>query len=228
MIHRPSTALALATGLALAMAPLSVLAAPLAMPSPGLHGTGLHGTGTLLPIPAQSGCEGECPPEERIFEPGKGTTEEIGQGFGTEVARVMGRGIEACAGYDLTWRVDCLSVELQRAADNLPKTSAYGPARAEVVAAAKKLQEIARANADPARPAIVRKAIVAGRTVKTPRPITPIAPERVAAANAQAEAVIAELSTQLLRSAPSTPTARVELARVAQAIDSSKILLRSS
>ena len=63
--------------------------------------------------------------------------------------------------------------------------------------------------------------------MRTTRPITPVAPARVAAANAEATAVVDELATTLLRAGP-TRTAQRELARVAQAVDSTKVLLRSS
>ena len=210
------------------------LATPMFLPQPALHGES-------SPILTQTcegscGCEGECPPPEpepKSFfqlpehDRGKGTTEDFDGNLGADIEMLLSRGTDACGGYDETWRIDCLSVELERVAARLPKTRAYDNARAEVTAAAARLHAIAMANADPARPAVRREATVQGTKVRTTRPITPVAPARVAAANAEATAVVDELATTLLRSA-STPTAQRELARVAQAVDSTKVLLRSS
>lgn len=216
--------------LAAALLAAPALATPLMLPQPALRGA-------LSPIPVQTcevdcGCEVDCEPEpepryDDFNEPAKGTTEESDGNLGSDIAILLARGTNACGGYDETWRIDCLSVELERVAARLPRKAAYDDARAEIAAAAAKLHAIAMANADPARPAIVREATVSGTKVRTTRAITPVAPARVAATNAQATAVLDELSTTLLRSAPNR-TAQVELARVAQAVDSTKVLLRSS
>ena len=233
-MNRTLTMALVAAALAVWAAPS--LATPLILPQPALRGE-------AAPILVQTcevdcGCDGECPPPEpepepkpQIREPSpdpaKGTTEESGGEVGADIAVLLSRGTSACGGYDEVWRIDCLSVELERVAARLPKTRAYDNARAEVTAAAARLHAIAMANADPARPAVRREATVQGTKVRTTRPITPVAPARVAAANAEATAVVDELATTLLRSA-STPTAQRELARVAQAVDSTKVLLRSS
>ena len=204
------------------------LATPMFLPQPALHGES-------SPILTQTcegscGCEGECPPpkfRDDQEQPAKGTTEESDGNLGSDIAILLSLGTDACGDYDEVWRIDCLSMELERVAARLPKAAAYDSARAEVTAAAARLHAIAMANADPARPAVRREATVKGTKVRTTRPITPVAPARVAAANAQAAAVVDELATTLLRSAP-TPTAQRELARVAQAVDSTKVLLRSS
>ena len=233
---RPLALAAAAVLLACFAAP--VLAAPLILPKPALRGT-------AAPIPVQScegdcGCDGECPepepepkPEPKpVFqipdqERAKGTTQEFDGSVGPDIETLLARGTAACGDYDEVWRIDCLSVELERVAARLPRTRAYDNARAEVAAAAARLHAIAMANADPARPAVRREATVKGTKVRTTRPITPVARPRVAAANAQAEAVVDELATTLLRAGP-TRTAQRELARVAQAVDSTKVLLRSS
>ena len=225
--------------LALAFAALApwtapALATPPVLPKPALRGE----TSPLLvqTCGTECGCEVDCPAPEpepkpvinfRPEEPGKGTTEESFGNLGSDIAVLLSRGTSACGEYDETWRIDCLSVELERVAARLPKAAAYDKARAEVTAAAAKLHAIAMAYADPARPAVRREATVKGTKVRTTRPITPVAPARVAAANAEATAVVDELATTLLRAGP-TRTAQRELARVAQAVDSTKVLLRSS
>lgn len=222
----------LTIALACAFLAIPALAAPMAVPHPALNPQS-------APTPVQTceggccegecGCEGECEPNYDYFrnEPAKGITEEPDGSVGSDIAILLARGTSACGEYREVWRIDCLSVELDRVAARLPKTRAYDKARAEVAAASDKLHAIAMAYADPARPAVRREATVDGTKVRTRRPITPVAPARLPEANAQAAAVLDELSTTLLRSGP-TRTAQVELARVAQAVDSTKVLLRSS
>ena len=100
--------------------------------------------------------------------------------------------------------------------------------RSAISIAAAELRAIATANADPA-------ATPVRRTVDTPkgprtsaRPITAVAPARVGAANAQAEAVLDRLTTKLLRSASSSASKRVHYERAVEAINSTKVLLRSA
>jgi hypothetical protein len=136
------------------------------------------------------------------------------------------RAIEHCRTYTDVWRVDCLSNELERMASALPNDRSSRKAKAEIRAAAAKLKAIAEANADPAQPAVRRAVEIDGTKRTTTRPITPVAPARVVATNLAAEQVISELSTTLLRSAGSANAA--EFSRVAAAVDSTKVLLRST
>lgn len=136
------------------------------------------------------------------------------------------RAIEHCSAYSDVWRVDCLSNELERMASALPNDRSSRKAKAEIRAAAAKLKAIAEANADPAQPAVRRAVEIDGARRTTTRPITAVAPERVVATNLAADQVITELSTTLLRSASSAGAA--EFTRVAAAVDSTKVLLRST
>lgn len=136
------------------------------------------------------------------------------------------RAIEHCQAYTDVWRVDCLSNELERMASALPNDHASRRAKTEIRAAAAKLRAIAEANADPAQPAVRRAVEIDGARRQTTRPITAVAPNRVVATNLAADQVITELSTTLLRSASSANAA--EYTRVAAAVDSTKVLLRST
>jgi len=136
------------------------------------------------------------------------------------------RAIEHCSAYSDVWRVDCLSNELERMASALPNDRSSRIAKAEIRAAAARLKTIAEQNADPAQPAVRRAVEIDGTKRTTTRPITAVAPERVVATNLAADQVITELSTTLLRSASSSGAA--EFARVAAAVDSTKVLLRST
>jgi uncharacterized membrane protein YgcG len=137
-------------------------------------------------------------------------------------------GIEHCGQYTDVWRIDCISDELDRMARKMPRTAEYRQAKIEILAAAARLRALAEQNADPKQPAVRRAVKVGNARRTTTRPITAVAPSRVAATNAVADAAISELSTTLLRSAGNSATTARELTRVAQAVDSTKVLLRST
>jgi hypothetical protein len=158
--------------------------------------------------------------EERSVAPSTGRTSVV-------VSRIEQIG-GTCTNYTEGERIDCLSLEYSRIAQTLPSTGDYDDMRSAISIAAAELRAIAMANADPAA-APVR------RTVNTPkgprtsvRPITAVAPARVGAANAQAEAVLDRLTTKLLRSASSSASKRVHYERAVDAINSTKVLLRSA
>lgn len=137
-------------------------------------------------------------------------------------------GSETCSLYDRYKRVDCLRDELQRIAQGMPRTGDYAEMRQALEQAAAKLDTIVRANIDQTVPARRYRA----PTTKGPRvsrtPIRAIAPRNLNRANAQAAAVLDELSTTLLRSASSSTRKQVHFERAAQAVDSMKVLLRSA
>ena len=149
---------------------------------------------------------------------------------GPQIADVVeasiGLGITHCGAYTDVWRVDCISNELERMANRLPNDRASREARAQILAAAEKLKALAEQNADPAQPAVQRSVEINGKKRTTTRPITAVAPSRVVATNLAADQVISELSTTLLRSASTANAA--EFTRVAAAVDSTKVLLRST
>jgi hypothetical protein len=146
--------------------------------------------------------------------------------IGDTVEASVERAIEHCGAYTDVWRVDCLSNELERMANQLPNDRASRKAKVEIRAAAAKLRALAEANADPEKSPVRRAVEVDGTRLATTRPITAVAPERVVATNLAADQVISELSTTLLRSASGAGAA--EFTRVAAAVDSTKVLLRST
>lgn len=178
--------------------------------------------------------EEEYPYEEEPkvkFEP-ETNTDESGLAPSTGRTGVVVSRIEqiegTCTNYTEGERIDCLSLEYSRIAQSLPSTGDYDDMRSAISIAAAELRAIATANADPTA-APVR------RTVNTPkgprtsaRPITAVAPARIASANAQAEAVLDKLTTRLLRSASSSASKRVHYERAVEAINSTKVLLRSA
>lgn len=213
--------ISLSAALAVALAAAGPGAATPRLPTP-VPPAALTGVLPLL-IPAQS-CEGECP--GRYDGPTRSERDPVTpSGAPTEKFVKFLNGRKAmCADYTDVWRIDCLADGLQQAAKALPQTPDYAKARREMQQAAAELNAIARKNADRSKPPKVRKA---SNGLSTSRPIIAVAPERVAATNAQADAVIDELATTLLRSAPN-PSSQAQLALVASSVDSTKVLLRSS
>lgn len=135
---------------------------------------------------------------------------------------------EECSYYELKWRIDCLAMRFQVMTQAVPSEAAYEPIRAELARTAAELRAIASANADPATPPARLAATVNGRTRTSARPLRAIAPARAAAATAAAEAALDGLSTRLLRSASTAASERIHFERAAEAVNSSKVLLRSA
>lgn len=169
-------------------------------------------------------------PRERIFLACDGAGQNYdfpgATGIADTVESTIERSISHCRAYTDVWRVDCLSNELERLAYQLPNDRASRKAKLQIRAAAAKLRALAEANADPAQPAVRRAADIDGTRRTTTRPITAVAPSRVVATNLAADQVITELSTTLLRSASAGRV--TEFTRIAAAVDSTKVLLRST
>jgi hypothetical protein len=132
-----------------------------------------------------------------------------------------------CDLYNRTERVDCLREEYNRIVQRLPTGGDYGAMKTDLAIAVAELDAIVAANAAPTPP--VRRTVeVNGKRRSSARPIRAIAENRLDAANAAAAAVLDRLSTKLLRSASSAGAQAVHYQRAAQAIDSTKVLLRST
>lgn len=174
----------------------------------------------------EGGCEYEDEYQDDMRESPVDEPAVIGS-TGT-VADAIDAARDHCETYSIHWRVDCLSSELRAAADRLPTSGDSAVIRAELIKASDELARIAADNAYAAQPPVVRRTEVNGVTKRTARPIRSIAAARLPAANAAATAVLDNLSTTLLRSAPSAAARRANFERAAQSVDSAKILLRSA
>jgi hypothetical protein len=132
-----------------------------------------------------------------------------------------------CDRMNQNYRIHCLVLEMRQVADSIPATGEFAPVRAALLDASRGLQAITDTYEDTAAPRI--RARVGGRPA-APRtqPITAIRPETVARAAAEAEAVLDEAVTILLRSAENSARRQVAFQPIAQAIDSTKVLLRST
>lgn len=141
-----------------------------------------------------------------------------------QIVRRIQAAVSLCSGVGGPYRVDCLSDQLATLAASLPDTGDYAAAKGAIEDAAKKLHTLARANADGSAPRI--RATMGD--VTTSRPIVPVAPEALADVNRQADAILSEATTVLLRSADSLPELQDDYSQIATAVGSTKVLLRSS
>lgn len=213
--RRPA-ALATALAAAVSIASLPVTAAPVPRHGP----VALTAMPRLLPpIRAQSSDRSDWGGPDRYD--GRDGLDPAGA---RRVIWLIGDRIRHCEAYAPVWRVDCLADGFKQIARGLPQGEAYSPLGRELSATADRLAALARRNADPAKPAERLRAQTRAGPRRTSRPIVAIDPRRLPAANAAAAAIVADLATTLLRSAPG----EADIARIAAAVDGTRILLRSS
>lgn len=117
------------------------------------------------------------------------------------------------------YRIDCLSEGYVRAAAVIPQDATFGDGRQAILAAAGRLNALAQSTGAGGLPDLP----ASGRT----RPLRAVDPARLAAANAAATRIIEETETILLRASTASQDRRVPFQRIAQAVGSSKTLLRS-
>lgn len=128
-----------------------------------------------------------------------------------------------CSRIQSGYAVDCLSDQLAEAASELPTTGDYAEVREALESASTRLRGLTNANRDRSKPAI--RARTSSRA--TTRPLRAVAPSVQASVQAQATAILEETATVLLRSADSSANRAIHFQRIAQAVDSTKVLLRS-
>ncbi len=125
---------------------------------------------------------------------------------------------------DQSLQVDCLSDRLEQVADEIPEGTDYDEVRSILTETSAELGALARQNRDRSRGRV--KASQPGKGPEgTTRPLNAIAPDALAAVNTQAVDILEEAKTKLLRSADNSN--RSQYTRIAQALESNKVLLRS-
>lgn len=133
-----------------------------------------------------------------------------------------------CGGLSKAYRIDCLAVQYKRIADGIERGGENERIREAFLTASQKLERIVEANVDTVTPPIQPRITVQGQQPWTsPRPLRPIAPEKQAVADRAAAVVVQELETKLLRSSENSDRRKDLFVKVADAVDSNKVLLRS-
>ncbi len=143
------------------------------------------------------------------------------------VVRILKSGQAFCASLDQdVYAIDCLAERMEAAAAAMPAAGEYAEARDALLAGAARLNALAVANADPATPRAIASEPTDGG-IRTTRPLVPVRAEQLAEVAAQAQQIVEETETLLLRSAESSSARKVHYERIAAAVGSNKVLLRS-
>lgn len=125
------------------------------------------------------------------------------------------------------YRVACFSRSYRELAREIPANGDYAEVKKALNDAADKLEALARNNLDRTKPPLrARMTTSSGQTVSTP-PIPAVRADRAPQINQQAAAIVEEAETVLLRSASSDARRAIHYQRIAAAVGSNKVLLRS-
>lgn len=129
-----------------------------------------------------------------------------------------------------SYKVDCLAERIGKVADDIPRGTDYDEVRNILKDTSTQLESLARQNRDPsqARGRATQPATDTTPEVTTSRPLTPVAPQSLPQVNQQASAILSNTETLLLRSASGSESKTQQYSRIAEAIGSSKVLLRSA
>lgn len=142
------------------------------------------------------------------------------------ITTTLSRSNTVCSQLPVQYQVDCLSVYYRKALAETPRDREFAEVRTVLRDTANKLDKLARANRDTTQPRLKVRPATGPDTIKT-GPITAVKPETVEATRATALAIIEEAETLLLRSAETRAEGQNEFAQIAEAIGSTKVLLRS-
>ncbi|MCX7560414.1 hypothetical protein OS190_12625 [Sulfitobacter sp. F26204] len=168
-------------------------------------------------------------------EPGEGPS-DTGAAAGVSTASTsatnailsqLEKGADLCEKTPGAYEIDCLSLNYRETAKKLAERGDYGEARTVLLDTADQLDALVQSNRDSTKPRIQVKDKSNGRKLHK-RALTPVKPQSLARVKRQAIPILEEASTKLLRSASSSSTKSVHYQRIAAAVSSNKVLLRSS
>lgn len=121
--------------------------------------------------------------------------------------------------------VDCFAYQYEEIAKSLPTTGDYAEVRQNLADTAQKLEAVAQRSRSVAKPAARLSGGPSGVTTK--RAIIPVETAALPQAREEAAQIIGEAATILLRSTENSDRRRAEFQRIAEAMQSGTILLRS-
>lgn len=126
------------------------------------------------------------------------------------------------------YRISCFAVTYRKLAEEIPANGDYGETRQVLLDTSAKLDNLVRRNVDSQKPALrARLKKDNGRSNPTP-PIIAVRSDKTAQLNRQASTIVEEAETVLLRSASSDTKRAIHYQRIAAAVGSNKVLLRSA
>ncbi len=140
------------------------------------------------------------------------------------VAGSVGDAFDRCATVDAAYQIDCASQQLREAARQIATQGAYGNVSRILDDAGRKLADIARQGRDSGKPRLT----VQHRNQGGSRTYAAVRTDTLARSRAAAVRVIEEAQTLLLRSTSNAANRRAHFQPIAAALNSGKVLLRST
>lgn len=169
-------------------------------------GVRLHNELLVRSLPAENA---PILPKEKIFL-------AFSQDRTSDVVERLTQGTEECARLPWIYRIDCLAQVYKRAAGAVAGKPDYRGARAALLNASRKLDALVEENHDQSEPRVkVGTRIYRPMSISAKKSVSDVA-----------FAILQETETKLLRSGGSR-TRRLHYQRIAQAVGSTKVLLRS-
>ena len=130
-----------------------------------------------------------------------------------------------CAGYDPVYRIDCLRQGFAAVAQRIPRRGEYRQIRAIIEEANRDLGSVVANNADARAP---KQASRGNARFKQRRTYTAVKRQTLGRAMQQAQRVVQQAETKLLRSSENSEKRFQHYQQVATAVGSTKVLLRSA
>ncbi len=148
---------------------------------------------------------------------GGGFANSFSYGQTNAIAADVGKANDICKNLPIEYRADCLAQSLKSSASKVRK-KAYIPVKNEISTTAQSIEDIVTENLDEEAPVIK----VGNKIYR------PIKKEAVAVVNERVAKVVTESATRLIRSAGNSVTRKIHFQRVAKALNSTKVLMRSA
>ena len=130
-----------------------------------------------------------------------------------------------CGSYDRIYRIDCLRQRMLDISRRIPQGPAYAQARQIIGRAANQLGSIQSANADTR---VKKQRSRRNARLREAKVYTAIKREKLNQAMQQASRIIEEATTQLLRAGENSEKRSAHYQKIAAAVGSTKVLLRSA
>lgn len=132
-----------------------------------------------------------------------------------------------CGALDSAYRVDCLAERIGKMAADIPEDTDYEEIKDVLNQTSQDMANLARRNRDSSKP---RQNVSTGGSSPqaTTRPLTAVRADSQASVNQQAEAILQNTETLLLRTPDDDTGKKLHYTRIAEAIGSNKTLLRST
>lgn len=146
----------------------------------------------------------------------------------TVIIRRLDESEQICETMGDEYRPACFAATYRQLAEEIPANGDYSEAREVLLDTARKLDTIVRNNVDRQKPALTARVRREGGSSAPTPPMRAVREARVAEVTRQAANILEEAETVLLRSASSDAARAIHYQRIAAAVGSNKVLLRSS